>query len=61
VHLPRETGKIYVGGRDKLKADRIAHLPFERTFGSDKLPHFLGKDLLAKGYKDWVEKYGIVS
>ncbi|KAE9363311.1 FAD/NAD(P)-binding domain-containing protein [Stipitochalara longipes BDJ] len=43
LHLPRET----------------AHLPFERTFGSDKLPEYLSKDQVAKGYKDWVEKYGI--
>ena len=38
-----------------------AHLPFEKTFGSEDLPFYLGKDILAKGYKEWAEKYGIVS
>lgn len=36
------------------------HLPFERTFLADE-PEFLPKDDVAKGYRKWVAKYGIVS
>ena len=37
-----------------------AHLPFERTF-SNQYPEWLGKNDLAKGYQEWVNRYGIVS
>jgi hypothetical protein len=47
------------GGGHKLIP--LAHPPFENTFGSEDLPFYLGKDILAKGYKKWAEKYGIVS
>lgn len=51
--------------RDYIRRKRIylhnkpGHLPFERTFGPD-LPQYLSKDVLAKGYKEWVEKFDIV-
>lgn len=37
-----------------------AHLPFERTFPST-YQEFLTKDDLAKGYREWVNKFEIVS
>jgi hypothetical protein len=42
-----------------MKADWRAHLPFERTFGPEH-PEYLTKDILAQGYKDWVDRYEIV-
>ncbi|KAK2686284.1 hypothetical protein QWA68_014845 [Fusarium oxysporum] len=35
-----------------------SHLPFERTFGPE-YSEYLGKDELAKGHKQWAEKYNI--
>ena len=38
----------------------VAHLPFDRTFGPS-YPEYLGKEDLAKGHREWAQKYGIVS
>ncbi|KAL6362256.1 hypothetical protein LRP88_04334 [Fusarium phalaenopsidis] len=35
-----------------------SHLPFDRTFGPE-YSDYLGKDELAKGHRQWAEKYGI--
>lgn len=37
-----------------------SHLPFDRTFPKDKYQEFLTKDDLARGYRDWAKKFGIV-
>lgn len=36
-----------------------SHLPFERTFPSDKYQEYLTKDELAEGFQAWAQKYGI--
>lgn len=36
-----------------------SHLPFDRTFTADKYQEFLTKDDLARGYRDWANKFGI--
>ncbi|KAM5346055.1 hypothetical protein ACJ41O_009060 [Fusarium nematophilum] len=37
----------------------FAHLPFEYTFAGDEYPYFLRGTDLAKGYRDYVSRYGI--
>lgn len=36
-----------------------AHLPFDRTFPKSRYQEFLTKDDLARGYREWTDKYGI--
>ncbi|GAB7349290.1 hypothetical protein MBLNU459_g8434t2 [Dothideomycetes sp. NU459] len=47
-------------GSARLHTSReSSHLPFDRTFPTDMYPKFLGKDDLAKGYRDWASKFDI--